>query len=203
VPGSLSLSAGGAEANVTVSVEELNGEQARKTIHPGEVATFWLNSFSLEGENFPSYEEGGEIKTLSYGGGEVELCWKGADELEAAVYYQESGSYKVARDYLDGAGSCSLEDEGDGLKATLTLADFAPGATNVKFINVRFYGDANQEVVVSMKGVGDNDLPRQGTIITSEATVNDVAREVVISRGWPVPPSFFDFALFSGGGLSK
>ena len=202
-PENLSLSPGGTEANVTISVEELSGEQAIKTIHSGEAATFWLNSFSLAGEDFPSYKEGEETKTLSYTGErKVELCWKGTDKLEAAVYYQEGSDYKVARYYLDSTGSCPLEDENDGQKAELDFTDIATAITNVKFINVRFYGDANETVTVAMAGVGDN-LPRQGTIITSEATVNNVARQIVISRGWPVPPSFFDFALFSGGALAK
>jgi len=205
-PENLSLSPGGEEANVTISVEELSGEQAIKTIHSGEAATFWLNSFSLAGEDFPSYKEGEETKTLSYTGEKkVELCWKGTDKLEAAVYYQEGSDYKVARYYLDNSTgtTCPLTGEDDGRKVELDFSgDIATAITNVKFINVRFYGDANETVTVAMAGV-DDELPRQGTIITSEATVNNVARQIVISRGWPVPPSFLDFALFSGGALAK
>jgi len=200
VPSNISLSPGGAEANVTISVEELSGEQAIKRIRSGEATTFWLNSFLLAGENFPSYEEGGETKTLSYSGKEVKLCWNGVDELEAAVYYQESGIYKVARYYLNNTtgSSCSLGGE-SGQEVSLNFSSLGGTAY---FINVRFYGSASDMVTVSMNGVGE-ELPRQGTTITSEATINDVARQIVVSRSWPVPPSFFDFALFSGGSLSK
>ena len=192
-PGSLSfLAPGGEDADVSIRVSEPTEELASREIYSGEATTFWLNSFLLNGKDFPSYEEEGVTKILSYGGNNIKVCWSGSDNIEAAIYYQ-SGGDKVRREYFSGGGGCADLDKG------VTVNNLPNGT---KFINVRFYGDANDIVTVAMEGVGDN-LPEQGSLITSEATVGDVARKVTVFQGWPVPPSFFDFALFSGGNLSK
>jgi len=190
VPGSLSLAPGGEEADVNITVSDPTGELANREIYSGEATTFWLNRFLLDGEAFPNNE-------ISYSEDKVKLCWSGSDKIEAAVYYQENG-YKVARYYLIGGESCSAVE--NGKEATIDLP--ATINTNNKFINVRFYGGANDTVTVAMEGVGDN-LPQQGNLITSEAAVGNVVRKATVFQGWPVPPSFFDFALFSGGNLSK
>jgi len=191
VPGSLSLAPGGEEADVNITVSEPTGELANREIYSGEATTFWLNWFLLDEEAFPNNE-------ISYSGDEVKLCWSGSDKIEAAVYYQENG-YKVARYYLIGGESCSAVENG---KEAIIDLPATINNTNNKFINVRFYGDANDTVTVAMEGVGDN-LPQQGNLITSKATVGDVVRKVTVFQGWPVPPSFFDFVLFSGRNLSK
>ena len=185
VPGSLSLAPGGEEAEVSIGVSEPTGELTSREIYSGEATTFWLNHFSLDGEDFPNSD-------IAYSKNNVKVCWSGSDNIEAAIYYQ-SGGDKVRREYFSGGGGCADLDKG------VTVNNLPNGT---KFINVRFYGDANDIVTVAMEGVGDN-LPEQGSLITSEATVGDVARKVTVFQGWPVPPSFFDFALFSGGNLSK
>ena len=185
------LQPGGEKAGVKVVVSKPTGELANREIYSGEATTFWLNSFLLNGKDFPSYEEEGVTKILSYGGNNIKVCWSGSDNIEAAIYYQSEGD-KVKREYLSGSGGCLGLDN----KAMISL----PSGT--KFINVRFYGGDSDVVTVAMEGLGAN-LPRQGNLITSEATVGDVVRKVTVFQGWPVPPSFFDFALFSGGNLSK
>ena len=188
VPGSLSLAPGGEEADVSIGVSEPTGELANREIYSGEATTFWLNSYTVDDQTFPDPNE-----ILVYNGNSVRLCGS-VDGLEAAIYYQGGGGYRVERRYLDlSAPGCA------GLDREVTI-DSLPGGT--KFINVRFYGDANDTATVAMEGIGGN-LPKQGNLITSEATVGNVARKVTVFQGWPVPPSFFDFALFSGGNLSK
>ena len=198
VPGSLSLAPGGEAANVRIEVSEPTGELANRKIYSGEAATFWLNSFLLDGSLFPSYKDEitGQTKTLSYDKNNIKICWSGsANNIEAAIYYQ-SGGDKVKREYLSGGGGCAGLDKG------VTVNNLPNGT---KFINVRFYGgidDPEDTITVAMEGVGAA-LPRQGNIIDTEATVSKVARRLIYFQGWPVPPLFFDFALFSGGNLSK
>jgi len=182
----LSLAPGGEEANISINVSEPVGELANREIYSGEATTFWLNYFLLDGEDFPNSD-------ITYSKDKVKLCWSGPNNnIEAAIYYQ-SGGDKVKREYLSNSGGCLDLDKG------VTISSLPSGT---KFINIRFYGNANDTVTVAMEGMGTA-LPQQGNLITSEATVGDVVRKVTVFQGWPVPPSFFDFALFSGGSLSK
>lgn len=194
VPGGLSLSPGGETADVNITVSEPTGESANREIHAGEVATFWLNHFSLEGKDFPNSE-------INYAKSKVKVCWSGPTNIEAAIYYYQSGKNKVERRYLSGGSDSDCLSL--GLNRGATLSSLPGGASNRnKFIDVRFYGGAGDTATVAMKGVGA-DIPRQGNLVTSEAQVGGVARKIVVFQGWPAPPSFFDFALFSGGGLAK
>jgi len=202
-PGSLSfLAPGGEDADVSIRVSEPTEELASREIYSGEATTFWLNSFLLNGKDFPSYEEEGVTKILSYRSNNIKVCWSGpANNIEAAIYYYQGGESKVERRYLPGGSDSDCSDL--GLERGVTVPSL-PGGASVKnkFINVRFYGNDDDTVTVAMEGVGAN-LPRQGNLITSKATVGDVVRKVTVFQGWPVPPLFFDFALFSGGNLTK
>jgi len=189
-PSSLTLNPGGEEAKVTIEQGEVMSEVTKRQIFSGQATTFWLNSIILEdGKTFPA--------DISYNGDRVTFCWSGAENIEAAVYYQ-GGGYKVARDYLVDEGECPNFPELDK-KKTIIL----PSTTvNNKFINVRFYGSADDVVTVIAQGVDDS-LPRQGTMVEAEAKVGDVVRKVSVSQGWPQAPQFFDFAVLSAGSLTK
>ena len=192
VPGSLSLAPGGEGAEVSIGVSEPTGELANREIYSGEATTFWLNSFLLNGEDFPNSD-------ITYSSNNVKICWSGSDNIETAIYYYQSGEGKVERRYL--LGGSDSDCSGLSLDKGVTVSSLPGGASDRnKFINVRFYGNADETITVAMIGT---DLPRQGNLITSGAAVGDVARKITVFQGWPVPPSFFDFALFSGGSLSK
>ncbi len=181
-PSSLTLNPGGEEAIVTIQQSEAGDEAVRQQIFPGEAATFWLNSITLEGEDFPADD-------ISYGGTTLTFCWDGAENVEAAVYYQDEG-YKVARYYLGGGGGCQ----------GLTKSDTINLPTGAKFVNVRFYStDSSQQLTVTTNEA----LSRHGTMVEAEAKVGDVARKISVFQGWPQVPSFFDFAVLSAGSLTK
>jgi len=179
------------KADIAVSFSNASDSLTDRKISSGEATTFWLNSFQLDvdGEDFP-------FDGCSYDKKKVKICWEGSDNIEAAAYYVTGGDYKVKRYYLSDEGKkCTVGDFSKG-------AEIASLLDETKFINVRFYGESNDEVSVTMEGSGEN-LPQQGTTITSTATVNDVERKIEVVQGWPVPPMFFDFAVFSGGDLNK
>ena len=178
-------------AQVSVSFSDASDSLVDRKISSGEATTFWLNSFQLDGENFPSND-------CSYDKKKVKICWEGTENIEAAAYYISGGDYKVKRYYLDDEGKkCTdFDNLSKGAELSALLDD-------TKFISVRFYGSSSDEVSVVMEGQDNANLPQQGTKITSTATVNDVERKIEVVQGWPVPPMFFDFAVFSGGGLNK
>jgi len=180
-PNFLTLEPGGEEAEVKVT-QDPTGEVTKRQIFPGQTTTFWLNSITLDGGIFPA--------DISYGGTALTFCWEGAENIEAAVYYQSSG-YKVARYYLGGGGGCQ------GLAKSGTINNLPAGAN---FVNVRFYStDPSRQLTVTTK----EPLPRQGTTVEAEAKVGDVVRKISVFQGWPQVPSFFDFAVLSAGGLTK
>ena len=183
-PNFLTLEPGGEEAEVRVT-QDPTGEVTRRQIFPGQTTTFWLNKITLNGENFPA--------DISYGGTALTFCWKGADNLEAAVYYQEGVNYKVDRYYLAGGTT----DDCQGLEKRASIDSLPAGAN---FVNVRFYStDPFKQLTVTTKET----LPRQGTTVEAEAKVGDVVRKISVFQGWPQVPSFFDFAVLSEESLTK
>lgn len=179
----------GASINVEFSSIGGTDQPSIRTIRSGESATFWLNSFELDEQTFPSDE-------VSWPGGNLIICWDDEDvDVEAVVYFQNGEQYGSRRYYDGGGGVCS----GD-FNRGMTILGLA---TTDKFVNVRFYDtDTNKTIRISAQGQPNN-LPLQGTVITSQGQVADVSRRVQIVSGWPELPSFFDFVLFSGGSLEK
>jgi hypothetical protein len=57
-------------------------------------------------------------------------------------------------------------------------------------------------VGVSVTGSGLT-LPSQGQDITSTGSAGDANRKVAVFQGWPEPPAVFDYAIYSGTGLTK
>ncbi|MBP8591564.1 hypothetical protein KBI33_03850 [Candidatus Shapirobacteria bacterium] len=184
LPSSLTLEPGGERAEVTIGQSEAVGNLAQWKIFPGQAATIWLNKISLDGQDFPADD-------IEYNNNSINLCWTGADNLEAAVYYQQGSSYKVDRYYLEGGAGCQ------GLAKGATINSLPEGK---KFINVRFYStNPSDQATIAV----DNSLPRQGTVVESEAKVGEVVRKVSVFQGWPTVPQFFDFAVLSAGSLTK
>ncbi len=180
----LTLNPGGEEATVTIGQSEAVGELDKRQISPGQTTTFWLGKISLGGEDFPA--------DINYVGDKLTLCWSGADNLEAAVYYQQGISYKVDRYYLAGGTGCRGLEKG---------AAIDPLPEGKKFVNVRVYNTTSPNGQVTV--TADESLPRQGTLIEAEAKVGDVVRKISVFEGWPQVPQFFDFAVLSAGSLTK
>lgn len=177
------LEPGGEEAEVKVT-QDLTGEVTRRQIFPGQATTFWLNSITLDGGIFPA--------DISYGGTALTFCWDREENIEAAVYYQDNGYYKVARHYLGGGSGITCP----GLAKSGTI-DLPEGAN---FVNVRFY---STNPFIPLTVTTKEPLPRQGATVEAEATVGDVVRKISVFQGWPQVPSFFDFAVLSAGSLTK
>ncbi|KUK78880.1 MAG: hypothetical protein XD95_0727, partial [Microgenomates bacterium 39_7] len=177
-------------ASSEVSLTNISGNQAIRTLYPGESATFWLNCLNIDGEAFPNDE-------ISWSGDNLNICWddESLEKAEAIVYYQEEGEYKAKR-YYDGVqGDVSC---GEGFNRSLQINNLSD---NHNFINVRFYSDQADPVRFTVKG--EPALPSQGVLIDSQGQVSDVYRRLQVIKGWPELPSFFDFVLFSGGDLVK
>ena len=184
LPLPFTLEPGGEEAEVSVT-QDPAGEVTKRQIFPGQATTFWLNKIILNGEDFPA---GG----ISYSGNTLTFCWTGAENIEAAVYYQEGVNYKVNRYYLAGETM-----DCQGLEKGATIDSLPTGAN---FVNVRFYStDPSRQLMVTIKDA----LPKQGTTVEAEAKVGDVVRKISVFQGWPQVPSFFDFAVLSAGSLTK
>lgn len=85
----------------------------------------------------------------------------------------------------------------------------SPG--NLLFARIRmFYNtDTTQPLAVTVRGStsANNNafitLPSQGQSIISTGTTGQSNRRVQVYQGWPEPPEVFDFAIYSGTGLTK
>lgn len=181
-------------ANVEVEFAQISqsNQAIVRSLQPGEAATFWLNSFTLDGEAFPD-------SNVSWSGSNLKICWneESLGKVEVIVYSQSGSQYSYTR-YFEGddGTNCSLSGFSFGLTITgLSQED--------KFVNVRFYDTDSSRVVKFTAEDPSGNLPSQGTIITSSAKVSDTSRRIEVIKGWPELPDFFDFALFAGGSLTK
>lgn len=178
-------------ASSEISLSDLSGDnRVIRTLYSGESATFWLNSFSIDGETFPNDD-------VSWSGDTLKICWddESLEKAEAIVYYQEGGQYKAKR-YYEGQENVSCDE---GFDRGLIIGDLG---TNHYFVNVHFYDDQAGSVRFTAAAEGEP-LPSQGILISSQGQVSDVSRHLQVIKGWPELPDFFDFVLFSGGDLSK
>lgn len=86
-----------------------------------------------------------------------------------------------------------------GIPATL------PG--NLQFARIRmlYNTDTTQPLAVTVRGSTGTTitLPSQGQNIASTGTAGQSNRKVQVYQGWPEPPEVFDFAIYSGTGLTK
>ncbi|MFZ5366308.1 MAG: hypothetical protein ACOZBZ_03350 [Patescibacteria group bacterium] len=152
------------------------------------------------------YETDGAL-TKHYTAGTIDVCWDGDAALEIAIYYQDGSTYKVARavvDPVDGrtpgadfpSGQCA------GLEHKKTLSLPTGGSITLLFLRLRVLY-ANTKVGVSTPGGAGGTLPSQGNRIESTGTAGTSTRKVEVVRFYPAPPEIFDFAVYSGGSLSK
>lgn len=198
--GSLTFSETGAKYTTDVAgVGEGNEFVFPQELTQNEIQTLYL----------ARYETSGSL-TRYYTAGTINVCWRGNAALEVSTYYQQAGSYKVARVALDPDASrrdTNKFDPPDGdscvglsNKKTLTL----PTGANITLLFLRlrvFYANA-QVGIASPEGPGGT-LPSQGTKIESTGQAGQATRKVEVVRFHPAPPEIFDFVLFSETGLTK
>ena len=74
----------------------------------------------------------------------------------------------------------------------------------LQFARVRmlYNTDTAHPLAVTVAGSGGT-LPSQGQDIVSTGTAGDSNRKVQVFQGWPEPPQVFDYAIYSGTGLTK
>lgn len=173
----------------------------------------------------------GTLKTAEhYSGNSITLYWgtpglSTADPaLEAILIYKDGANVKVARYALDytcktnpSCPSSFDEDSSDmslldppeqmggksfRFKKTINFSSLSmdyPYALRLKF----FYNEEEQNLGV--KAEGSVLLPSQGNCYESTATdsVTNITRKIRQCRFFQAPPGIFDYALYSGGDLSK
>lgn len=76
----------------------------------------------------------------------------------------------------------------------------APG--NLQFARIRMLYNTDTAQPLGITVVGDT-LPSQGQDITSTGTAGQSNRKVEVYQSWPEPPPVFDYAIYSGTGLTK
>jgi Tfp pilus assembly protein PilX len=175
------------------------GEGVQQFIFPQEIQvdkpeTVYLARYNTDG-----------TLTQFYTGNSIDVCWNGNAAIEASLYYN-SGGYKVARYVVDpvsnrtpgaelpSSGSCA----GLTRKKTLTLPS-GVGVT-LLFLRLKVLYEKAKVGVVAQSG---KTLPSQGVKIESTGTAGSSTRKIEVFRSYPVPPAILDFALYSGGNLSK
>ncbi len=177
------------------------GEGETEFVFPQEIQvdepqTLYLAKYETDGTLTPSYNKSS-----------IDICWDGNAAIEASLYY-ESGGYKVARYATDSNGASRIPpnnfdppDAGScaGLSHKKTLT-FPTGT--LLFLRLRvLYENAN--VGANTPGGAGGVLPSQGVKIESTGTAGTSTRKVEVVRFHPAPPEIFDFAIYSGGNLSK
>lgn len=176
-------------------------------IQVDEPQTLWLVEHN---------EDGSINETSYYTTGSLDVCWGGTAALEVSIYYKDGTSYKVARGAYDpdatrrATNNFSSPDPGSCAELTnkkiLNFSgDFGinPATKTLLFLRLRvLYANAQVGAVTPGSGIGQV-LPAQGTRIESTGTAGAATRKVEVVRYYPAPPEIFDFAIYSGGALSK
>lgn len=104
-------------------------------------------------------------------------------------------------------GNCPISGATYAFQRTInfnTAPISIPAGSRLLFARVRiFYNTTTAHPVgVSVAGSGST-LPSQGQDIVSTGSAGDANRKVQVFQGWPEPPAVFDYAIYSGEGLTK
>lgn len=169
----------------------------------------------------------GSSMTVCWGEPETSANDAATPAIEASLFYENpSGSLlniKIGRATADpnsgraasnkfggsdGSG-CTISGTTYAFQKTLNFADLGipllGGAVTtpeeLQFARIRiFYNDVPQPLGITVSG---GNLPSQGQDIVSTGTAGNSNRKVAVFQGWPEPPAVFDYAIYSGTGLTK
>jgi len=203
-----------AEVSETVQGGGTDFDFAGSKFESEELANIWLVGHTDEGALDPS--------TYFPAGGNITICWgddtvidDNTPAIEAALLYQDAGTFKVARGAFDpkadrGNGFDVADSTGGGNCGDLAfaedldlVADFGiPGGAIPYSLRLKlFYNPELEPIAVS----ASEDLPLQGKCYESQATIaeSSVSRKVRQCQFYESPPGIFDYVLFSTGDLVK
>lgn len=202
----------GATYNVTVVPAAGERFVFPQTTKKGETENLWLVDHDSNGNPL--------VDVAYYTAGTINVCWdKPAGTttipaMEVSVIYKDGTTFKVWRGAYDpdpgsrpqpqpnnfdikvdkAGGYCG---GGFTYRKTITL----PSGIRIAIRLKPYYADA-QIAAQGTGGAGAN-LPSQGKEITSTGTAGTTTRRVRIFQNFPALPTIFDYAVFSGTGLSK
>jgi hypothetical protein len=184
-----------------------------------EVATIWLSNYDKE--------TGLYSDLLTTSDEPIVVAWgnPGADTpaLEVSLYYNNSG-IKVAKFMLDPVSSRSnnfCKADADRTNCPSEISNFSTSGTvpyggqsmrfsaeisttglnEMYFARLRLLYTGSTAHFIGFKS--SSALPSQGDKIAATGTSNQATRKVEVYRLRAAPPDIFDFALYSGGSLTK
>jgi type II secretory pathway pseudopilin PulG len=199
-----------------------------KGIVAGESATFWQVSHdSSDGRLSCSGPQ-----DTCFEGTTMNICWGDGDPtevpaIEISLYYDTTNNAIQNPNIFTNVGELKYTYDPDATRragngfdppsASCSWdTDFAysadvvlPGACSgnvgcILMTKVKsFYNLGQEPVGINVISVAGNTLPAQGVQIESTGTSGESQRKVNVFQGYPEPPSMFEGAIFSGGGLTK
>lgn len=146
--------------------------------------------------------------------------------IETSVFYERTpgvtSSMEIARDTADpsnvGRGTTNKFDGVSGGTCPISGKTYAfnkvisfggtglkiPASSRPIFARVRILYNKTEShpVGVSVSGTGSV-LPSQGVDVVSTGSAGDSNRKVQVFQSWPEAPAVFDYAVYSGTGLTK
>jgi len=146
----------------------------------------------------------------------LDICWQKDSEagpdvaLEIIAIKDDSGSYSLAKYAFDSEALSRLNGFDGSLDAGRDIMgshyNFCKNNLDIgsttKALRVRsFYGGSS--VVVAPATGQTNKIQYQGHVITSTGYFGDAQRTIEVTKTLPQLPAIFDYAVYSGGALTK
>ena len=198
--------------DITARVTETAQGGGTEFVSPAQITQGETQSIWLIGHD----DDGNLLETPFYIADSIKICWEETTPtetaIEATLFYKEAGVYKVFRGAYD-AEAASLSrlnsfevptENCDNLKLGRGKTLTTSGLGTLILLQLRpLYNQAK----IGVEGVGGSGgvLPVQGKCYESSAEVpgSGITRKVQQCQFYKAPPGIFDYALYSGGNLSK
>jgi len=186
-------------------------------IADGDYQTVWLvNQLST----------GPDVVNRVYNADSIEICFSAEDAtvpaIEVAFFAQDGGVLKIARNFYDpetrGNNFTSVADtsggyctttEGTSYQYRVSIADlksFDPTINmTINYIPVALrFRPIYSGAYIAVSPQGGESLPEQGkNIVSTGSTDSGVTRKWSVEQHYPAPQDIFDYAVWSGGDLTK
>jgi Tfp pilus assembly protein PilX len=167
-----------------------------------------------------------------FNGTQMNVCWgeSGTSQsssttpaIEVSVFYETTpgnpATVNIKRVTADPYGGRSVSNGFGGITGVncpITGSSYAfnktivfgstglniPSGSRPLFARIRMFYNTTLTHPVGIS-VSGGLLPSQGQDIISTGSAGDANRKVAVFQGWPEPPAVFDFAIYSGTGLTK
>lgn len=178
---------------------------------------------------FASHDTDGNIGTNTFSGTAMTVCWGAAGTaadskapaIEVSVFYEATpgvpGSTQIARGAYDpyaasrnpannftpsGGSGCTVDGVNYAFQQSVNFSSLGISSpTGLLYARVRMlYNNAPQSLGVKVTG---GTLPSQGQDISSTGSAGDANRKVQVFQGWSEAPPVFDYAIYSGSGITR